>query len=293
MSDSTVINTKNLLHKNNALSVQIYNPEKSAESHDAASVPSHSSIIQQVELESVFCKTDVFTFNKFPHLYLEAQDFLPVYNVSDTIAFPYLYPHGEKSPLDFHDFMMSRYLLKKQTLFAYKTAVTDRPGTNASTQKRPTSDPEVVSDHPAKVHTLDLFNDNKNRRIYCTPLRNLGLFDHDKGYRRPTLSDNLYAPGIFKGRSNEDAVEYVAYVAYTLRDRQTYKHLNEHDLLGLLPVLLCNSNFNDSLTEEQRATWQNFKQAFLARFYRSEAICWRDAQDLWKQSQAMGETCDD
>ena len=47
---------------------------------------------------------------------------MSVYNVSARIAFLYLYPHGEKSPLDFGDFKMSHYLLKKQTLFAYKMA---------------------------------------------------------------------------------------------------------------------------------------------------------------------------
>ena len=107
------------------------------ESHTATS---SSSGIQQAELESGFSRTDVFTFDKFPHLYLKTQDFLkikqsgqieiiddrqkrvPIYNVSATLAFPYLYPRGEKSPLDFRDFKMSKYLLKKQTLFAYKMA---------------------------------------------------------------------------------------------------------------------------------------------------------------------------
>jgi len=42
--------------------------------------------------------------------------------VSAKVAFPYLYLRGEKSPLDFRDFKMSRYLLKKQMLFAYKMA---------------------------------------------------------------------------------------------------------------------------------------------------------------------------
>jgi len=97
---------------------------------------SSSSGVHQAELESGFSRTDVFTFDKFPQLYLKAQDFLkirqsgqieviddrqkrvPIYNVSATIAFPYLYPRGEKSPLDFGDFN----LLKKQTLFAYKIA---------------------------------------------------------------------------------------------------------------------------------------------------------------------------
>ena len=35
------------------------------------------------------------------------------------------------------------------------SAVTDRPSTDASTQKRPSSDPDMVSDHPAKARTVD------------------------------------------------------------------------------------------------------------------------------------------
>jgi len=99
-----------------------------------------SSGILQEELGSGMSRADVFTFDKFPNLYLKAKDFIklkqggeieiieenqqrvPIYNVSATLAFPYLYPCGEKSPLDFGDFKMSRYLLKKQTLFAYKMA---------------------------------------------------------------------------------------------------------------------------------------------------------------------------
>ena len=114
--------------------------EKSPESRDVASVSRLSSGVLQPELESGFSRTDVFTFDKYPNLYMKAQDFMrirqsgvievindsqsrvPIYNVSARVAFPYLYPHGEKSPLDFGDFKMSRYLLKKQTLFAYKMA---------------------------------------------------------------------------------------------------------------------------------------------------------------------------
>jgi len=94
----------------------------------------------QPALESGLSSADVFTFDRYPYLYLKAKDFLkikqggkiqiiedhqqrvPIYNASATSAFPYLYPHGEKSPLDYRDYKMSRYLLNKQTLFAYKLA---------------------------------------------------------------------------------------------------------------------------------------------------------------------------
>ena len=48
------------------------------------------------------------------------QQCISIYNVSATLAFPYLSPHGEKSPLVFRDYKMSHYLLKKQTLSANK-----------------------------------------------------------------------------------------------------------------------------------------------------------------------------
>ena len=34
--------------------------------------------------------------------------------------FPHLYPHGEMSPLDFQDYKLGRYLLKKQALYAHR-----------------------------------------------------------------------------------------------------------------------------------------------------------------------------
>jgi len=45
---------------------------------------------------------------------------VPIYCQSATICFPYLYWSGQRSPLDFNDHKLSRYLLKKQTLFAHK-----------------------------------------------------------------------------------------------------------------------------------------------------------------------------
>lgn len=76
---------------------------------------SSSDGVLQPELESGFSRSDVFTFDKFPQLYISDKDFLrikqagqieiikdhqervPIYNVSAAIAFPYFYPRGEKS----------------------------------------------------------------------------------------------------------------------------------------------------------------------------------------------------
>jgi len=44
----------------------------------------------------------------------------PTYCTSANLAFPHLYPHGEMSPLDFQDYRLGRYLLKKQALYAYE-----------------------------------------------------------------------------------------------------------------------------------------------------------------------------
>jgi hypothetical protein len=93
--------------------------------------------IVQASLESGFSRTDVYAFDKYPHLYLRAKEFLrikqsglieiiqnpserrPTYNSSANMAFPYLYPRGQASPLDFGQYRLSRFLLKKQALFAH------------------------------------------------------------------------------------------------------------------------------------------------------------------------------
>ena len=95
------------------------------------------NVLTQPELESGFSSTDIFTFDRYPYLYLKAKDFMrikqggqieivedhqtrmPIYNISSTISFPYLYLHGERSPLDVFNYRIARDLLKRQSLFAY------------------------------------------------------------------------------------------------------------------------------------------------------------------------------
>ena len=90
------------------------------------------------DTHSGFSRTEVFTFDKHPQLYIKAKDFLrikdggmmklvedrsvrvPIYSASANLAFPYLYSHGEVSPLDFESSGLCRYLLKKQTQFAHR-----------------------------------------------------------------------------------------------------------------------------------------------------------------------------
>ena len=80
----------------------------------------------------------MFTFDRYPELYLKTKDVLkirkegrleiiedntirkPTYSSSASVSFPHLYPHGEMSPLDFGDYKMGRYLLKKQALYAHR-----------------------------------------------------------------------------------------------------------------------------------------------------------------------------
>jgi hypothetical protein len=91
------------------------------------------------ELNSGFSENHVFSFEKHANLYLRKAELLkirkeglieivedptirkPIYCSSATLAFPYLYPNGEMSPLDFGaDYVLSRKLLKKQAQFAHK-----------------------------------------------------------------------------------------------------------------------------------------------------------------------------
>ena len=94
--------------------------------------------IVQPAMESGFSSSDVFTFDRYPCLYVKTKDFMritqdskieiiddrqqsvPIYNANAPAAFPHLYLHGEKSPLEFTDYKLTRRLLKRQSLFAYK-----------------------------------------------------------------------------------------------------------------------------------------------------------------------------
>jgi len=89
-------------------------------------------------VSSGFSETHVFSFDRYPELYLKTKDIVrirkqgkleivkddtvrkPTYCTSANLAFPHLYPHGEMSPLDFQDPKLGRHLLKKQALYAHR-----------------------------------------------------------------------------------------------------------------------------------------------------------------------------
>ena len=94
----------------------------------------------QPALTSGFSESHVYSFDKYPDLYLKTKEVLrirkegkieivedntvrrPSYNSSASLAFPHLYANGEMSPLDFGDYKLSRHLLKKQALYAHRMA---------------------------------------------------------------------------------------------------------------------------------------------------------------------------
>jgi len=96
--------------------------------------------IVQMAMESGLSKTEVYTLDKYPNLYLKNKQIVrikenglievveddserrPIYNVSANLCFPHLYPNAEKSPLDFGDYKLARDLLQKQTLYSHKMA---------------------------------------------------------------------------------------------------------------------------------------------------------------------------
>ena len=79
--------------------------------------------ITQAALESGLTKAEIFTFDRFPALYLNARQILkikqkgklqiiedsserrPTYSASANLCLPHLYVNGEMSPLDFGDYV--------------------------------------------------------------------------------------------------------------------------------------------------------------------------------------------
>jgi len=96
--------------------------------------------LTQTAMESGLSKNEIYTFDKYPNLYLKNKQMIkikqkglievieddsqrqPTYNVSANMCFPHLYPNGKMSSLDFGDYKLARDLLKKQTLYAHKMA---------------------------------------------------------------------------------------------------------------------------------------------------------------------------
>jgi len=80
----------------------------------------------------------VFSFDRYPERYLKSKQILHIwkegkveivkdetvqkfkYCTSTNLAFPHLYAHREMPPLDFQDYKLGCYILKKQALNAHK-----------------------------------------------------------------------------------------------------------------------------------------------------------------------------
>ena len=136
--DETAINTleSNLELGEVDFGLAIHTASESRQLEEA--IERENNGITDTTMESGFSETHVFTFDRYPELYLKTKDVLkirkegkleiikddtirkPTYSSSANIAFPHLYPHGEMSPLDFGDYKLGRYLLKKQALYAHR-----------------------------------------------------------------------------------------------------------------------------------------------------------------------------
>lgn len=110
-----------------------------------------------------------------------------------------------------------------------------------------------------------------------------------------TSLDNHYAPPVFFGTSSEDAADFLVYVERFT----TYKQMSDIDKLQFIGILLRGAagDFYDSLDlsidsqlGEPRTSWEEFKEAFLARFGRLAATAWKDVQELFATPQKTNES---
>lgn len=94
--------------------------------------------VHQAEMSSGLSRHDVFSFDSYPKLYLSDSEVLkvkktgeiqivkdisrhvPIYSASSKVAFPHLYFDSDKGPLDFGDYRLAKFLLKKQCMYAFK-----------------------------------------------------------------------------------------------------------------------------------------------------------------------------
>jgi len=151
----------------------------------------------------------------------------------------------------------------------------------------PPSTSAAASDSPESRHTttstLSQRLHNHGHGLLSTSFRT--------STHKPSSLDSTYAPPIFKGHSSEDATEFLSYL-----DRfMDYKQLGDMERIDFVGILLRDAAgyFFENLPESDKISWKAFKEAFLARFGRSEATKWRDARDIWSSPQGLDEQASD
>jgi hypothetical protein len=123
-----------ILESQSELAEVDFDPE--CEVNDMEDIESQSNELDhgigQASLHAPFSENHTFTFDKYNRLYINNKEMIkirkagkmeiiedqtlrkPIYCASATLSFPYLYPNGEASPLDFGNYTLARRLLKKQ-----------------------------------------------------------------------------------------------------------------------------------------------------------------------------------
>lgn len=113
-------------------------------------------------------------------------------------------------------------------------------------------------------------------------------FDNDRYGGGRAVSDALIAPAKFGGSTAEDAASFFRHVVRYF----DYKGLSDKERIDIFSLLLKNSaaDWFSTLDDEMKQNFQSVIDAFREAYFQSSELRWKNAADLFSQTQAPAET---
>ena len=101
---------------------------------------------------------------------------------------------------------------------------------------------------------------------------------------------SILTPDVFRGTREEDGAEWIRSVEHWM----LFKDMRDAQKCSAVAVLLRDSAlyWYDSLTEQQRTDFRDFKDAFLTRYSTSQLTGWQEAAEVWKAKQRPDQSVD-
>ena len=101
---------------------------------------------------------------------------------------------------------------------------------------------------------------------------------------------SIPTPDLFRGSRDEDAEEWLRSVEHWCR----FKQVVDPQKSAAVPVLLRDSAlyWYDTLSEQQKTNFTQFREVFLARYKNESLSGWQDAAAVWNTKQQPGQSVD-
>jgi hypothetical protein len=153
-----------------------------------------------------------------------------------------------------------------------------------------------VDDEACKKHMFSRPPETK----HTFGMRSYDIDDHEPTARvaiseipapRPIVSDSVIAPKPFSGTATEDGEAWAEYFERYAK----YKNMNDDEQTALFAMFMRDgaAQWLSTLPAQTTRSYFALKQAFRDNYFKSRELLWKEAGDLFNQSQRPDERVDD